>query len=81
MRKAFDYGAMVWLLRLGGLRYSRAATLVAATLAICEGARRYLPGRSPELTNPLLALIMALVLWGLSGLPAQSAPKRECPKL
>jgi VanZ family protein len=68
LQKAYDYGAMVWLLRLGGLRYARAAALVAAALAICEGAQRYLPGRTPESTDPLLALLMALVLWALSGI-------------
>jgi VanZ family protein len=67
LRKAYDYGAVVWLLHLAGWRYARAAALVAAVLAVFEGAQRYLPGRTPEITDPLLALLMALVLWWLDG--------------
>lgn len=66
LRKAYDYGAMVWLLAAGRMGYARAAALVAAGLAICEAAQRYLPGHVPESTDPLLALLMALVLWRLS---------------
>jgi VanZ family protein len=63
LRKAFDYGAMVWLVR--GIGLWRAGIAVAAALAIAEFAQRYLPGRQPEITDALLALIVTLILaWG-----------------
>ncbi len=79
LQKAYDYGAMVWLLHLGGLRYARAAALVAAALAIGEGAQRYLPGRTPESTDPLLALLIAFVLWLLSGARQPGRGKSRMP--
>ena len=72
-RKAFDYGAMVWLLRQGGLRYWRAGLATAAVLFLCERIQIYLPGRTPEITDAVLALVMAASLWmaesGLSASP------------
>jgi VanZ family protein len=67
LRKAFEYGALVWLFRAQGISYARAAVAVAGSLAVLEALQRYLPGRSPEITDSVLALLMALVLWRLSG--------------
>ena len=61
-RKAFDYGAMVFALRRGGWSYLRAGLAVAAVLAITEAIQTYLPGRTPEITDPLLALLMMALL-------------------
>jgi len=63
LRKAFDYGAAVWLLHAAGWRYARAGTCVAAALLALELLQRYLPGRTPESTDAVLALLMALALW------------------
>ena len=62
-RKAFDYGAMVWLLRKVGVSYWRAGTAVAAGLLVCELAQVYLPGRTPEITDSALVLLMVAALW------------------
>jgi glycopeptide antibiotics resistance protein len=62
LRKAFEYGAMVWLLHAGKMRYRTAGLLVAAALFAMEFAQTRMPGREPEITDPLLALIMALLL-------------------
>jgi VanZ family protein len=62
-RKAFDYGAMVWLLRKIGVGYWRAGMAVSAGLLVCELAQVYLPGRTPEITDPVLALLMVAALW------------------
>jgi VanZ family protein len=35
-------------------------------LAVLEAIQRYLPGRTPESTDSVVALLMALVLWRLS---------------
>jgi VanZ family protein len=61
-RKAFDYGALVWALRYAGVPYARAGLAVAAMLGVTEAIQTYLPGRTPEITDPLLALMMLLVL-------------------
>jgi VanZ family protein len=60
LRKAFDYGAMVWLLRPIGV--VRAGVSVAAALAVLEWVQRYLPGRQPEITDAVLALMMTIPL-------------------
>ena len=60
LRKAFDYGAMVWMLRPMGV--ARAGALVAAALCALEWTQRYLPGRQPEITDAVLALMMTVPL-------------------
>jgi VanZ family protein len=62
LRKAFEYGAMIWLLRAGKIGYWKAGIAVAAALAVLEAMQCWLPGRQAEITDALLALIMALVL-------------------
>ena len=61
--KAFYYGAGVWLGHARGWSYARAALAMAAALAVLEWTQRYLPGRSPEITDAFLALLMGLILW------------------
>jgi VanZ family protein len=65
-RKAFDYGALVWALRCIGVPFVRAGLAVAAVLGVTEAIQTYLPGRSPEITDPLLALLMMAVLRAMS---------------
>jgi VanZ family protein len=62
VRKSFDYGAGVWMLWGSGAGWGGAALLVAGILAVGEAAQLWLPGRSPEITDPVLALLMAFVL-------------------
>jgi VanZ family protein len=64
LRKAFEYGTMVWLLRASGVRYAYAGAAVAAGLMLLEIAQRHLPNRQPEVTDALIAAILACVLWG-----------------
>ena len=61
-RKAFDYGATIFLLRHAGWKYLSAAALVVLVLAATEAIQTYLPGRTPEITDPALALLIAAVL-------------------
>jgi VanZ family protein len=60
--KFFLYTSALWLLRAAGLRLSIAAPLFACLLALCEWLQRYLPGRTPELTDVLIALAGAFLL-------------------
>ena len=65
LRKCFWYGSTVWLLRAAGWRLARAAVAVALLLGAIEIIQIHLPGRVAEITDPLLALILAMTL-GLS---------------
>lgn len=62
--KGFEYGGLIFLLRRAGWPYWRAAIVVAAALACTEAIQMYLPGRTPEITDPLLAVIMTVLLVG-----------------
>jgi len=64
LRKAFEYGTLVWLLGASGLRYWSAGLSVAVTLVLLETAQCYLPNRQPELTDAAIAVIFACILWG-----------------
>ena len=64
LRKAFEYGTLVWLLRASGLRYWSAGVWVGAGLLLLETAQRYMPNRQPEITDAVLAGILTCVLWG-----------------
>ncbi len=65
LRKAFQYGAMVWMLRAAGYRYRNAGMAVAAALLLLELLQRHLPHREPEITDAFLAALMAVVVWGV----------------
>lgn len=60
------YASAIWLLRASGMRLLHAVTIVAAILAGIEIAQIHLPGRTPESTDPILALVMGFVLLILS---------------
>jgi hypothetical protein len=74
--KIFYYGTAIWLLRAGGIRLRNATVLVALVLAAIEAAQRYLPGRTPEITDPIMAVLAGLGLWAMA--PPRSA-KLEVP--
>jgi VanZ family protein len=65
LRKAFEYGAMLWLLRAAGYRYLNAGIATAAALLLLEILQRHLPNRQPEITDALLAALLACILWGV----------------
>jgi hypothetical protein len=79
LEKVFYYGAAVWLFQAAGLRLAYAATLVSAVLASIEVLQMHLPGRTPEITDPVLALLMGFVLAMLArpGHPAAITLSRE----
>jgi VanZ family protein len=63
LRKSFEYGALVWLLRASGLRYWSAGVWVGSALVLLETAQRYLPNRQPEITDAVIAGMLACILW------------------
>ncbi len=66
LRKAFFYGSAIWLLARAGIRYPVAGGVLAVELLILETVQRYLPGRTPEITDSLIAVVMTAALWALS---------------
>lgn len=69
LEKCYLYGGLLALLAGSGLRWPVAALLVAAELAWIEWIQISLPGRSAEITDPLLALLLAFVFSKLRSRP------------
>ena len=64
-QKSFWYGSAVWLLWAAGGRLLPATSAVAALLTIIEIVQLRLPGRTAEITDPVLAIVLGLILWFL----------------
>jgi VanZ family protein len=60
--KFFWYGTAIWLLAATGQRIRAATALVAAVLLCIEAAQTWLPGRTAEITDPLLAIFAGFAL-------------------
>lgn len=75
-QKFFWYGTAIWLLAATGRRIRMATVLVAATLFWIEGAQTWLPGRTAEITDPLLAIFAGFALAMMkTGVPRASASR------
>ncbi len=66
IEKMFYYGTAIWLLRAAGLRLVYSVIAVAVVLAPIEIVQIHLPGRTPEITDPVLAILLGFVLAMLS---------------
>jgi VanZ family protein len=66
LEKLFYYGAAIWLMRQAGVRWAFAIGGVCVLLAAIEATQVYLPGRTPEVTDPLLALLAGFGLHRLA---------------
>ena len=62
LEKAFLYGALIWLLDKSGLRSGVSTILVAILLFATSWAEIYLPGRSAEITDALMALLIGAII-------------------
>ncbi len=58
LQKFFLYGGAIWLLVNAGLRLAPATVLIATMLFATSQAERLLPGRSAEVTDAVMALII-----------------------
>jgi VanZ family protein len=65
LEKLFYYGAAVWLLRKSGMTLRMACGVVVVLLGCIEGLQSHLPGRTAEITDPLLGLLVGLGFRGL----------------
>ena len=62
LEKSFFYGALIWILARVGVRLGLATLLVSAALFSTSIAQIYLPGRSAEITDAILALAVGMVI-------------------
>ena len=61
-RKSFWYGSVIWLWRAAGYRLAPIVLAVAAALLALEWVQIWLPGRVPEITDAVLAVLMGVLL-------------------
>ncbi len=61
--KLFLYTAILWAERSAGMRWVWALAAPGAILFTCELAQRYLPGRTPEITDLILLAAGAVMLY------------------
>ena len=66
VRKAFLYGALVWLLREMGLGWKNSTIFTCMVLLAQETLQVYVPGAAAGLTDPILALLMAMAMYAAS---------------
>jgi VanZ family protein len=84
-RKCAIYGTAVWAIARAGTGILRASMFTGALLAGLELAQMFLPGRTAETTDPLLALILGVILlhfdhkFGVDPGVGAAPPKREDP--
>ena len=62
-RKSFWYGSVLWLWRASGPSLVWTTAVAAAALFGLEWLQVYLPGRTPEITDAVLAVLMGVMLW------------------
>jgi VanZ family protein len=72
--KALLYGATVFAATKSGIHIATATILVALLLAIGEYFQQTIPGRTPEITDPLLAIAMAFLFQQLAKSPQSEPP-------
>jgi len=72
LEKFFLYGSLMWLLTASGMRLSGAAILVSATLFVTSMVEVYLPNRSAEITDAVMALLIG-AMFGLIGQVSKNA--------
>jgi hypothetical protein len=65
LEKAFLYGALIWLFDKSGLRSALSTILVAILLFATSWAETFLPGRSAEITDALMALLIGAIIAAL----------------
>jgi VanZ family protein len=71
--KVFTYGALLWLLTRAGVGLGPATAFSAAMIFALRYAQTYLPGRSAEITDGIIVLVLALVLRQFSNEPSPRA--------
>jgi VanZ family protein len=62
LEKSFYYGALIWMVAKLGVRISVATLFVGGSLFLTSVIQVYLPGRSAEITDTVLALVAGTII-------------------
>jgi VanZ family protein len=68
--KVFTYGTLTWLIARSGCRLSIAAGMSCVLVLCLRVSQVFLPGRSAEITDPIMLLIVAGVMKSMRENPA-----------
>lgn len=85
LEKFFLYGSLIWLLSEALLPLWFSTALVGATLFLTSWAQTYLPGRSAEITDAVMALVIAAIIGVFrveataKPVPAAARPRTQLP--
>ncbi len=79
LQKTFLYSSLVFLLRELGLSWLKAALLTGLLLLLIESAQIYFSGHTPEITDPLLVLLLTLGMVELDRLASVSRKRKNEP--
>jgi VanZ family protein len=71
--KLFVFLTLLWLATRAGIGLTSAATVLFLVTLLLEVLQIYLPGRAPEMTDPVLVLVPTLLLRLLNRPAAGSA--------
>jgi hypothetical protein len=63
LEKCFYYGGLIWLLAECGMSIGRAGIVIAPILLATSAAQAFLPERSAEITDAVMALLIAYIVW------------------
>ncbi len=75
IEKTYVYGSLLFLLDYYGVRWKTAATTVGVLLLGLEWLQQYIPGKTPESTDAVLAVILGFAIHAyLRQKPAQALP-------
>ena len=75
LEKVFTYGALVWLIARTGIPWTVAVSASTGLVLCLRLMQVFLPGRSAEITDPIMVLLVAGVMKSLGEGPARaSAP-------
>ena len=77
LEKTFLYGSLIWLFGRSGLEIRVSTVLVAIMLFATSWAETYLPGRSAEVTDALIGLLIGAILVVLARTNPQATPIRR----
>jgi VanZ family protein len=75
-QKFYEYGGLIWLLNRGGVRLLVSTLFTAILLFVTSFAECWLPGRSAEITDGMMALILGGVFALLREQTLAHAPNR-----
>jgi hypothetical protein len=81
LEKGFLYGSLIWLFGKIGWRVATSAILVAMMLFATSWAETYLPGRSAETTDAIMALLIGAIIALMETAIKQTGPlSRDRPE-